>query len=403
MSGGNRHGIHKTETVHGVRWHAKVNLGLDPLTGRRRVKRLTADTRKALEAKIAAAIEQAAKPPDPHAELAAMPLSEFLDQWLQSASGRVKGSTMRTWRSRCDAWIVPVLGQVPLKDLTPLHVERLMQTILAAGRSPSLANVVHATLRSALTTAKRWRLITSNPCSDVTPPRVAAPEMRTWTAQEARRAIAHTAEDRQIGALIRLALTTGMRMGELLGLRWQDVDLEARTVAVRQTIVRGAGGKPTISTPKTPTSRRVIVIAPDDVTALRHHRAMQVEGRLALGAAWQDHDLVFPGQDGAPIHPNSLTKRFERLIRDAALPRIRFHDLRHTHASLLLLAGTHVKVVSERLGHASSTITMDRYSHLMPSMQTDAALHLEAILEQSEKTDGDSLSSFQPQRRQNAR
>lgn len=106
MSGGNRHGIHKTETVYGVRWHAKVNLGLDPVTGKRRVKRLTAETRKALEAKIAQAIEQANTPPDPHAELAAMPLSEFLDQWLQSASGRVKGSTMRTWRSRCDAWIV---------------------------------------------------------------------------------------------------------------------------------------------------------------------------------------------------------------------------------------------------------------------------------------------------------
>mgnify|MGYP001164691131 FL=1 len=384
MSGGNRHGIHKTETVHGVRWHAKVNLGLDPLTGRRRVKRLTAETRKALEAKIAQAIEQANTPPDPHAELAAMPLSEFLDQWLQSASGRVKGSTMRTWRSRCDAWIVPALGHVPLKDLTPLHVERLMQAILAAGRSPSQANLVHATLRSALTTAKRWRLIASTPCSDGPPPRRAAPERRTWTAQGARRAIAHTAEDRQIGALIRLALTTGMRMGELLGLRWQDVDLDARTVAVRQTIVRGAGGKPTVSTPKTASSRRSIAISADDVAALKRHRAWQVETRLAAGA-WGSGDLVFCDRHGEAIHPNSLSGFFERVIKEAGLPRIRFHDTRHTHISLLLQSGVPMKVIQERAGHANISITMDRYGHIAPDMHHDAASLMDRIVGQERK------------------
>jgi integrase len=195
--------------------------------------------------------------------------------------------------------------------------------------------------------------------------------MRTWTAAELRAFLEHV-QDERLAALWMLAASTGMRRGEMLGLRWVDVDLDRGRVAVRQTLVI-AGRQVVISEPKTSRSRRSIALDPRSVAALRSWRAAQAAERLAWGAGWTDSGLVFTREDGTPIHPEWLSDAFEWRIKTAGLPRIRLHDLRHTHASLGLAAGVPIKVMSERLGHTSSSFTADAYQHVTPGLEEEAA------------------------------
>jgi integrase len=177
-----------------------------------------------------------------------------------------------------------------------------------------------------------------------------------------------------------LAVTTGMRQSELLGLTWSDVDLDAGTVHVRRQLIWTPGRGPSFSEPKTAKGRRVIRLPHIAAEALRAHRRQQLEERLALGAAWEDHDLVFPNEVGRPVERNNLVKRsFLPLLAKAGLPRIRFHDLRHTAATLLLSLGEHPKVVQERLGHSTISVTLDVYSHVLPDLQRQAASKLDGL------------------------
>ncbi|MDE3096178.1 MAG: site-specific integrase, partial [Chloroflexota bacterium] len=184
----------------------------------------------------------------------------------------------------------------------------------------------------------------------------------------------------RLGAVYVLALTTGARQGELLALRWRDVDLERGTMQVRTSLQWTKAG-PVFSEPKTPRSRRLITLTARAVAALRQHRAAQAEERLRLGRAWEDHDLVFANEVGAPMSASNLLRRsYRRLLRDAGLPHMRFHDLRHTAATLLLGQGVHPKIVSEMLGHSQVGITLDLYSHVTPTMQQQAAAAMDAAL-----------------------
>jgi len=180
-------------------------------------------------------------------------------------------------------------------------------------------------------------------------------------------------------APVLLAVTTGMRRGEILGLRWKDVDLQAATLAVRQSLQTTREGL-SFKAPKTKKGRRSISLGPTAIDGLRRHRAGQAKVRLALGAAYQDNDLVCARPDGAPTDPGEVSKGFAALVRQIGLPPIRFHDLRHTHATALMRAGVPPKVVSERLGHSSVGITLNTYSHVMPGMQEDAAQKVDATL-----------------------
>jgi integrase len=164
-----------------------------------------------------------------------------------------------------------------------------------------------------------------------------------------------------------------MRRGEVLGLRWQDVDLDAGRVSISQTLIVVGGYEVQFSEPKTASGRRMIALDPQTVAALREHKQRQMLERSLMGDAYEDADLVFAREDGAPLHPDSFSDAFWRHAKAEKLPRIRFHDLRHTHATLALAAGVHPKVVSERLGHSSITITLDTYSHAIPAMQETAA------------------------------
>jgi integrase len=195
--------------------------------------------------------------------------------------------------------------------------------------------------------------------------------MRTWTPDELRSFLEYVAHDPYYAAWV-LAASTGMRRGEVLGLRWQDIDFDRRRLAIRQTII-SIDYRVEVSEPKTARGRRSVALDSGTVTALRGHRAAQNQEKLKLGEAYQDMGLVFCRADGGPVHPDRFTQMFDKHVKESGLPRIRLHDLRHTHATLALAAGIHPKVVSERLGHSTVAFTMDVYSHAIPSMEAEAA------------------------------
>jgi integrase len=230
---------------------------------------------------------------------------------------------------------------------------------------------VHATIRKALNDAVRSGMLVRNPALYATPPTPRRNELQTWTASELRQFLDSVEGDR-LAATWRLAALTGMRRGEVLGLRWLDLDLDNGWLAVRQTLVV-VDNQPRFSQPKTARGRRRIALDQGTLSAFRRHRKTQAAERLATGPAWSANDLVFTFQDGRPLHPEYVRRLFDRQIHRIGLPRIRFHDLRHTHATLALQAGVHPKVVSERLGHTTVAMTLDIYSHAIPALQRDAA------------------------------
>jgi integrase len=204
--------------------------------------------------------------------------------------------------------------------------------------------------------------------------------MCVWTAEQLHAFLKHVAEDR-LFALWRLAATTGLRRGELIGLRWTDIDLSTAQLLIARQRVKG-GGQVSVGAPKSRRKgRRTIKLDPMTTAALREHRRAQVAERMALGAAYHDEGFVFCHLDGTPFHPDGITQRFQRHVRQAGLPHIRLHDLRHSYATLSLRAGVAVKVVSERLGHAKPSITSDIYQHAIPELQEDAALRIAAMID----------------------
>ena len=246
------------------------------------------------------------------------------------------------------------------------------------GLSPKSVRLVHAVLHRAFKQAVRWRLINVNPADAVDAPRAERKEFHALDAEETARLLEAARADRLHGVYV-LAVTCGMRQGELLGLRWADVDLDKGALAVRQQVMR-IGGEWRFSEPKTKAGRRVITLPAVAVSALREHRRRQAEERLRVGPEWHDNGLVFTNRIGNPIEKQNLMRRsFWPLLDRAALPRIRFHDLRHTAATLLLAEGLHPKVVQERLGHSTIAITMDVYSHVGMTLQREAAETLDRL------------------------
>jgi integrase len=299
------------------------------------------------------------------------------DQWLPGLAGQVRPTTLHAYRTNLERYVLPAIGATLLQRLTPAHLNQLYAALLAAGgrdgRQLSARTVqsVAMTVRKAIGDAARWGLVHRNVATLASPPKPRRADMRTWTAEQLRAFLARVEGERLYAAWLLLA-STGMRRGEVLGLRWVDVDLDLARVAVRQTLVL-AGRQVVTSEPKTARGRRSIALDPRTVTALRTWRAAQAAERLQWGCAWVDSGLVFTREDGTPLHPEWLSDAFAWRVQRAGLPPIRLHDLRHTHASLGLAAGVPVKVMSERLGHTSSSFTADAYQHVTPALEEQAA------------------------------
>ncbi|MBN1631073.1 MAG: site-specific integrase [Thermoleophilia bacterium] len=344
-------------------------------------------------------------------------VGEYLEQWLEAQGGQVRPTTLVSYRLHVDRYIVPRIGAERLQQLTPAMVDRLYSTLskkggqdrhkLKEGEKPKTKPLsattvrrISATLHKALHDAVKKKLIPYNPADAAEKPKIqhdsdGAGEMKTWTREELDTFLAHVTTDR-LFPMWRLAAWTGMRRGEVAGLIWRDVDLEAGTITVQRARVSVGAADVRESKPKTGSGRRQVELDSETVSTLAAWKDRQDAERKAWDEnalnkdKWPGHGLVFTLQDGSPLHPDQLTSSFASHAKKAKLPTIRLHDLRHTHATLMLAAGVPVKVVSERLGHSTPGFTMTVYQHVLPGMQreavqsvadakTKAARHLHAV------------------------
>jgi integrase len=326
-------------------------------------------------------------------------LGAFLaEQWLPTVRAAVRSTTWTTYRIYAEAQVIPALGHVPLQTLTATHLNRLYADLATHGRrdgrgglKPKSVRHVHVLLHKALSDAVRWGLLARNVADAADPPRVPRQERGAWSADELRAFLAATSEDR-LAAMWLVFATTGMRRSELLGLPWRAVDLEVSPgrLAVVQAVVVVDRHPVVVAEAKTASSRRQLALDPFTVAALKTHRVRQLEERVAWGLAWVDTGLVFTHEDGQVLHPEHVTKRFARLVRDAGLPLITLHGVRHSYATAALAAGEPLKVVSERLGHASTSITANLYQHVLPSMDERTANAVASLILGNREKDDES-------------
>jgi integrase len=374
----------------GKSWEVTVwQQGRDPSTGRRRRRCLTVHgSRRDAARKLAEALQQR----DTGTDLSPgrLTVGDYLRRWLRDyAAHNVAPSTLTRYRGIIENHLIPALGSLRLRDLRPGHIQDAYARFLGPeGRAskhkhgPLSARTVlhhHRLIKEALAQAVRWQDVSHNAADGVSAPRPARPEMRVLGAEEVSWLLEAAAET-PLYALVYLALHTGLRQGELLGLRWQDIDLDRGTLHVQRTAQRLKGQGVIYRPPKSHRSSRPVSLSPEVVALLREHRRLQVEHKLRVGPAYRGLGLVFASPLGGPMDAGNLRRAFARLLDRAALPRIRFHDLRHTAATLMLTAGVHPKVVSERLGHATVALTLDTYSHVLPDLQRDAAEALDRVL-----------------------
>lgn len=359
------------------RWTAIVSLGYQD--GKRKRKSIYGKTRKEVSDKLTAALRS---------QQQGLPLSndritvgQFLNRWLtDSVKPSVRPRTFRSYSQLVTRHIAPDLGKIKLAKLSPQDIQKLMNSKLKSGLSPRTVQYIHAVIRRALVQACKWQLVPRNVAKLVDPPRVQHFEVQPLSPEQARMLIEAAKGDR-LEALYTVAVALGLRRGECLALRWEDIDLETGTLRVRHTLQRLEGGGWELAEPKSKNSRRTLGLPNFAVLALREHRKRQLEEKILAGPTWQESGFVFTSKVGTPLDGQHLYFRhFKKLLNEAGLPDIRFHDLRHSCASLLLVQGVSPRVVMETLGHSQISLTMNTYSHVMPVLMREAADKMDALL-----------------------
>jgi len=369
-------------------WEVTVHLGKDPTTGRRRRRFVMVQgAKRDAERVLAEALHQR----DTGVDISPgkLTVADYLRRWLRDyAAHNVGRSTLERYGGIVEHHLIPALGSLRLKDLRPAHIQEHYGRAQAAGGradgspgglSPRTVLPHHRLLREALSHAVQWQLLAANPVDAVKPPRPRRQEMRVLDVDGAGQLL-EAAAGTPYYSLFYLALATGARVGELLALRWQETDLERGVLHVVRSARRFAGQGVVFQDTKSHRSRRPVALSPDTVALLREHRRGQAEQRLALGPAYTDQGLVFASPTGQAIDGGNLRRALMRTAQAAGVAPLRFHDLRHTAATLMLRAGVHPKVVSERLGHATVSLTLDTYSHVLPDLQREAAEAMDAVL-----------------------
>ena len=382
-------------------WEIKFDLGRDPLTGRRITKYVTfRGTKRKAQEELTRLLGR--RNEGSYVEPTKMTVAQYLNHWLEGdIDRRVAARTAARYRGIVEKNIIPKLGHVPMRKLTAVHIEafeaelqregwvkaRAKQKIKEGeetpipekrGLSAQTALHIHRTLSQALGHAVRLGVLFKNPAEQVKPPRPPSREIKILDKKEITTLI-NAAKGVDLYVPVLVAVTTGMRRGELLALRWSDISPKAELLTVNQSLER-IKGRFEFKSPKTKTSRRTITLPAITIEALRGHYRAQIEERLKLGLGRDPRGLVFARPDGQPMDADTLSKAFRRLVASAKVTPITFHGLRHTHISHLLMDGVHVKLVSERAGHASINITLGVYAAYIPNMQSDAARRVDAWL-----------------------
>jgi integrase len=296
----------------------------------------------------------------------------FLERWLADVQKpAVRTSTFESYGQVLRKWVYPRIGSLKLAKVTGQHLQALYSELSKENYSPASVVRIHSILHKAFKQALMWRILLRNPADEVTRPRIPRQEMRTLSF-DGLQALRDAAPSQLWRSLFVLAGTHGLRRGEALSLRWKDIDLDAATLSIVRTLHHPQGGGYEFAEPKTKSGKRKIRLADHVVAELKLQRTEQLAHRLATGPAWDDEDLVFANAFGRPLGEDKVTENFHRALERAELPRIRFHDLRHTAATVMMGLGVHPKMVQETLGHSNIAITLDIYSHVTPDMQRDA-------------------------------
>lgn len=365
-------------------WEARVTIGVDG-SGRQVRRSLYGKSRAEAVVKMNAALRDLALGVAPASDR--QTVGDFLSAWIEGETS-IRPTTARRYRGLIDNQLIPLIGRVKLAQLTPQHVSIAMRRAAAGGLAPRTVNHARAVLRSALTDAQRWGTISRNAAALAEPLEVSAAKQVPVRPEEAR-AILATFRGTDLEAVVGTALYLGMRQGEILGLRWADVDLERKVLRVTgalQRVPRAERRDPEVMAkivePKTKRSRRSLRIPLPLVELLAVQRQRQQADRLRLGSAWSEPiaGLVFTRPTGYPVEPTGVTHRFEDGLRRAGLPVRRFHDLRHAAATLMLASGTELKVVSSVLGHSTIGITADTYADVLQELHDDAADRLARLI-----------------------
>ena len=362
-------------------WLVRVFLGRDSQTGKRKYHNKTIrGNRKDAQKYLNGVLRDMDL--GTFVEPSAMTLGEYLDQWLESAAKpRLSARVFADYKYLLTLYVRPTLGNKKLADVRPLDIQSLYTQMQDRGLSARSVRYVNAVLSSALKQAVKWRILAQNPATLVELPKQSRKEMQSLSPEDAVKFLEVAAEDRY-GLVFTLALITGMRPEEYLGLQWKDIDLQTGVLTVQRALIWRSTLGWYFSEPKTSGSRRSIPIPSSLTRALTDHKRRQAEERLKAGPKYQTHDLVFANSEGSPLMRRNLVRRhFKPILKRAGLHEsIRLYDLRHSCATLLLAANENPKVVGERLGHASIRMTMDVYSHVLPSMQRAASDKLEILL-----------------------
>lgn len=362
------------------RWSAAITLE------NRKRKVLYGKTRKEVQEKLKQALHEQLQ-----GTLITTPqqtVAHFLQDWLENSQKQsLRPRSYERYEEMVRLHIIPGLGRHQLLKLTGQHLQAFYAKKVKDGLSPTTVIGLHNVLHKALDTAVKWNLVARNVCDTVDPPRKVRHEIQPLTLEQIKKLL-QVARGHPYEALYVLALATGMRRGELLGLKWQDINFTTGVLQVQRILsrvprtMRGESSETyEEAEPKTQKSRRSVTIAAFAREALKHHRERQLEAKAQAGNVWQEHDYVFCTSLGTHLLPNDVLEQLKIVLKKAGLPAIRFHDLRHSAATLLFSQGVHPKIVQELLGHSDIGMTMDVYSHMLPTMQQEAISKLNDALQ----------------------
>ncbi|MFE0620050.1 tyrosine-type recombinase/integrase [Priestia aryabhattai] len=368
------------------KWDFVFNAGINYLTGKRKqIKRRGFETKRhAMDAMIKLKAEILT---NDFLDLTTMTYAKYMDEWLEERKSHLRKSHLQKTTFEIHSIyynnvIKPKLGHFKVQQMTPLHIQKFINELVSQNTySEHTVHLIYRIVSASLKKARIMKLVKDNPASGITLPRIRKKEMNVWSVEQVNHFISESKKTRRltrcyIGFLI--ALLTGMRQGEVMGLRWKDIDIEAQIIYIRQTLTQDAEIK---YGAKNDSSVRSIHISNKLISELKAHRKRVLAEKLLLGQDYNDFDLVICTQSGKTMIPRNFRKEFYNLTKKIGLPKIRFHDLRHTHATILIQQNVNVKLISERLGHAEIGTTLNTYSHVLPNMQKTVSDELDKIIE----------------------
>ncbi|MDQ3747845.1 MAG: site-specific integrase [Acidobacteriota bacterium] len=363
----------------GESWTVRIFLGRDANGKRKYFNKTIHGTKKDAQKYLTAKLRE--KDLGVFIEPASMSLNEYLDKWLnESAKPRLAESTFESYRYLSNLYIRGQLGNRKLSDIKPFDVQKLYNSMSEQGLTARTVRYVHAILTSAFSQAIKWQMLVVNPCNAVILPKLQKNEMKAFSPEEAKRFLEFAKDDKH-GLIFAFALASGMRPSEYLALKWTDIDFVKHTATVQRVLTWRKGGGWYFAEPKTAKSRRTLPIPEHLFVELKRYKRVQAEAMLKLDQSYERNNFVFATDEGKPIYLRNLRKRnFQVILEKADLKGFRLYDLRHSMATLLLSEGINPKIVSERLGHASIVLTLDIYSHVLPTMQIDATAKLGQLL-----------------------